>query len=255
MVCSSIMGLITLMIFRQLISSEEGVEGTGSGEERGCGRAGDLAAGHDEVYWLSACLSAVTEGHDRCLQSFLPFFPLLPSCPFTPTHSVCHFPLPSSSSLWCFTGTDAGYWAPVLAGCPCSRAANQIAVPELFTQVHLHTGIYVCLSHTHTHTHTHENHTWGHLFVIHPKQLDTRNTPPHTIWSCSFFNHLVLTPSHHYCGLQHMSPQWETLKHWHTLSSVHNTTWMLWRWSMSLLCCWACEHISYDIMLCCMHRL
>ncbi len=102
---------------------------------------------------LRVCLQWLKVTTDVCNHLSL-FFPLLPSCPFTPTHSVCHFPLPSSSSLWCFTGTDAGYWAPVLAGCPCSRAANQIAVPELFTQVHLHTGIYVCLSHTHVkHSH------------------------------------------------------------------------------------------------------
>lgn len=165
----SIMGLITLMFFRELISSEEGVERTGRGEEWGCWPAGDLATGHDELHCLFFCCDW------RSLQmlavissSFLPRFLSLPFCHFPATYSI-HFtgvltfpvPSPSSSSLGCFTGTDAGHWAPIHTGCPCSRAANQIVVPELFTQVHKHTGTYRSLSLSLTHTHTHRNHTWA----------------------------------------------------------------------------------------------
>lgn len=194
----SIRGLITLMFFRQLISIEEGVERTGRRGRARLSASRGSGKQHDELLQLSVCLlwlKVVTDVPNH-LVPISPSFYCYPLSVIFPPHNCFLLPSPPPSSPRCFTGTDAGHWAPFYAGCPCSWAANQIALPELFTQVQRHTGTYLSL----THTLTHRNHTWAYLFAIWPTQLDSRNKPPHTIWSCvvaSFLQHLVLKPSHH----------------------------------------------------------
>lgn len=142
----SIKGLITLMFFAEVISCEEGVEGTGRGEEGDCWPAGDLAAIHD----VRLC---------DCNSCSKPFVPLPPHLSFIFISALLHRNRRPASNLHLHRTSPM---SSRLDRCPRTLFAGE--------------------KHKKT-THMHIETTPECYVAIWRQQLDSRNTPTQTIWS------------------------------------------------------------------------